>query len=122
VVHVLTGYGPDLAGEVNAIGFACGQMEPASPLRQFGYAMAAGVPGASIRHKLRVYREALERGRRADKIAVAPMESMLDKPLTEVREILGVTPTSIAHPRGTWYTTWTPRGAEPLERWNMTSC
>ena len=74
LVHVITGYGPDLAGEVIAIGFTCGQMEPASPLRQIGYAMAAGVPGARVLHKLRVYRQAVERGRRADKLAVAPRQ------------------------------------------------
>ncbi|MHC9295723.1 Coq4 family protein [Mycobacterium sp. LTG2003] len=118
VVHVLTGYGPDLAGEVIAIGFTCGQMEPAAPLRQIGYGMAAVVPGASIQHKLRVYRQALERGRRADKLTVAPWEELLDRPLGRVRDLLGVTPAAQAHPQGTWYSTWTPRGAEPLNRWN----
>lgn len=118
LVHVITGYGPDLAGEVIAIGFTCGQMEPASPLRQIGYAMAAGVPGAGVLHKLRVYRQAVERGRRADKLAVAPWEDLLDKPLDEVRSLLGIAPMRQAHPRGTWYTTWTPRGADPLSRWD----
>lgn len=118
VLHVLTGYGPDLAGEVNVIGFTCGQQEPAVPLSQIGYGMAAVIPGASFRHKLRVYREAVERGRRADKLGVAPWEDLLDRPLVEVRSLLGVEPTKQAHPQGTWYTTWTPRGAEPLTRWN----
>lgn len=118
VVHVLTGYGPDIAGEVNAIGFTCGQMEPSTPLRQFGYAMAAGTPGAPLPLKLRVYREAIERGRRADKIAVAPLEEMLDMPLDRVRAILGVASIAESHSQGTWYTTWTPRGAAPLSRWD----
>jgi hypothetical protein len=93
-------------------------MEPATPLKQIGYAMAAAVPGASIRHKLRVYRQAVERGRRADKLTVAPWEDLFDRPLPEVRGLLGIAPAAQAHPQGTWYTTWTPRGAEPLDRWN----
>lgn len=118
VFHVLGGYGPDMAGEVITIGFTCGQMEPAAPTEQFGYVMAAGLPGASIRHKLRVYRQAIERGRRADKIVVAPWEEMFDLPLDDVRALLGIAPHRSAHPAGTWYTKWTPKGINRPTRWD----
>jgi ubiquinone biosynthesis protein Coq4 len=118
LLHVLNGYGPDMAGENMAIGFQCGQMEPAGPLKTFGYAMAAAVPGAPVRHKLRVYHQAIERGRRADKLAAAPWEELLDKPLDDVREELGVVPTRIAHPDGIWFTRWTPPGMAPPTRWH----
>ncbi|OBK43669.1 Coq4 family protein [Mycobacterium sp. 1081908.1] len=116
--HVVTGYGPDIAGEITGIGFQCGQMEPAGALEKLGYAVAFALPGASLRHKLRVYRQAVERGRRADKLAAAPWEELLDKPLDEVRTQLGVLPKQIAHPNGGWFTRWTPPGMKPATRWD----
>jgi ubiquinone biosynthesis protein Coq4 len=116
--HVLGNYGPDMAGEIQSVGFHCGQMEPAGPLEKLGYVMALSVPGASVRHKLRTYRQAIERGRRADKIVAAPWEQLLDKPLDEVRASLGVAPTKEAHPHGPWFTSWTPIGMPPPTRWD----
>jgi ubiquinone biosynthesis protein COQ4 len=116
--HVITGYGPDLAGEITGIGFQCGQMEPAGALKRLGFAVAMVLPGGSLRHKLRVYRQAVERGRRADKLAAAPWEELLDKPLDEVRARLGVAPTAQAHPGGVWFTGWTPPGMKPATRWD----
>jgi ubiquinone biosynthesis protein COQ4 len=116
--HVLGGYGPDMAGEVATIGLHCGQMEPAGPLKKLGYLMAIFIPGASMRHKLRVYREALERGSRADLIVAAPWEELLDKPLDEVRGLLGVAPAEEAHPNGWWFTKWTPIGMPKPTRWD----
>jgi ubiquinone biosynthesis protein Coq4 len=116
--HVVTGYGPDLAGEITGIGFQCGQMEPAGPLEKLGYAAAVSLPGGSLRHKLRVFRQAVERGRRADKLTAAPWEQLLDIPLDEVRAQLGVAPTHEAHPDGLWFTAWTPPGMRPPTRWD----
>lgn len=118
VVHTITGYGPDAAGEALALGFYCGQTEPAGPIRLAGFTLALITPGASIRHKLRCYREATERGRRADNVFAAPWEELLDKPLEEVRELLGITPKAAAHPNGTWYTTWMPPGMTPPTAWD----
>jgi ubiquinone biosynthesis protein Coq4 len=118
IFHVVGGYGPDMAGEIANIGFHCGQMEPAGPLEKLGYVMAVAVPGASLRHKLRFYRQAIERGRRADKLVAAPWEQLLDKRIDDVRALLGVAPAAEAHPNGPWFTTWTPIGMKPPARWN----
>jgi ubiquinone biosynthesis protein Coq4 len=118
LLHVVTGYGADMAGEVAGIGFQSGQMEPAGPFGMLGYLMAVWVPGAPLRHKLRVYRQAVERGRRADKLAAAPWESLLDRPVEEVREQLGVAPAKEAHPDGVWFSMWTPPGTPPPTRWD----
>lgn len=118
LLHVVCGYGADMAGEVSVIGFQSGQMEPSGPYGKFGHLMAAWIPGATPAHKLRVYRQAIERGRRADKLAAAPWEQLLPQPLDEVRAELGVTPWRTAHPDGTWFSTWTPPGMAPPTRWN----
>lgn len=118
LLHVVTGYGADMAGEVAVIGFQSGQMEPAGPFGKFGYLMAGWIPGASIPHKLRVYRQAVERGRRADKLVAAPWEGLLERPLNDVRAELGVAPFDVAHPDGAWFSTWTPPGMAPPSRWN----
>lgn len=116
--HVMGGYGPDVAGEITTIGFHCGQVEPAGPLEKFGHIMALGVPGAPPHHKIRVYRQAIERGRRADKLVAAPWEQLLGEPLDAVRARLGIAPTRVAHPNGLWFTTWTATGGAPASRWD----
>lgn len=121
IFHVIGGYGPDMAGEVIVFGFHCGQIEPSGPLGKWGYVMAMCVPGASPWHKLRVYRQAVERGRRADKLLAAPWEQLLGRPLDEVRALLGVAPTSTAHPHGLWFTAWSPISDTPSERWDYDS-
>ena len=100
IFHVIGGYGPDMAGEVTSIGFHCGQLESAGVMEKLGYLMACAVPGAPLRHKLRVYRQAIERGRCADKMWAAPWEELLDKPIDEVRELLGIASKQKAHPGG----------------------
>jgi len=118
VLHTITGYGPDAAGEALALGFYCGQTEPAGPIRLAGLVLTLITPGASLRHKLRCFQEATERGRRADNIFVAPWEELLDQPLDEVRELLGVVPKARAHPNGTWYTRWMPSGMNTPAYWD----
>jgi ubiquinone biosynthesis protein COQ4 len=116
--HVIGGYGTDVAGEVQTMGFQFGQIEPAGPLGKVGYLLAAVVPGAPIAHKLRVYHQAVERGRRADKLAAALWEELLDKPVDEVRAILGVAPSREAHPAGTWRTNIRPIGLTKPVPWD----
>ncbi|KUI30917.1 hypothetical protein AU196_24320 [Mycobacterium sp. IS-1742] len=118
LLHVVTGYGADMPGEILAIGFQAGQSEPAGPFGKIGYALAAWVPGASLRHKLRAYREAVERGRRADRLSATPWEELLDEPLEDVRSQLGIAPVRAAHPHGIWFTTWTPPRMPPPTRWD----
>lgn len=118
VLHTITGYGPDAAGEALALGFFCGQTEPAGPIRLAGLALTIITPGASLRHKLRCFREATERGRRADNIFAAPWEELFEKPLDDVTELLGVASKAAAHPNGTWYTDWMPAGMSSPTAWD----
>jgi ubiquinone biosynthesis protein COQ4 len=118
IMHTITGYGADAVGETLVLGFYCGQIDPAGPLRRVGIISSLITPGASIRHKLRCYQQATERGRRAGNFVAAPWEELLDQPLTAVRELLGIAPKSTAHPNGTWYTDWVPAGMNPPTRWD----
>jgi ubiquinone biosynthesis protein COQ4 len=118
LLHVVAGYGPDIVGEVLAIGFQSGQTQPAGIFEKLGYAGAVRLPGAALRHKLRVYRKAIERGSRADKLAAAPWEELLAKPLDDVRALLGVASVGEDHPTGLWFTSWMPPGLSPATRWD----
>lgn len=111
--HTIGGYGPDVAGEMANIGFHCGQMEPAGPLGKLGLFGALTLPGASIPFKLRYYRQAVERGRRADLLMAAPWEELLELPYREAQSMLGVSPVEVAHPEGRWTTEWTPPSIKP---------
>jgi ubiquinone biosynthesis protein Coq4 len=116
--HVIGDYGPDVAGEAANIGFHYGQMEGAHVFLLWGCYLSLMYPGASLRRKFRHLRQAIERGRRADLLMAAPWEELLDKPIDEVRELLGVAPTHIAHPDGQLYTAWAPSGNPPAVRWD----
>lgn len=116
--HTIGGYGPDIAGEMANIGFHCGQMEPAGPLEKLGWFGALTLPGAPVPFKLRYYRQAVERGRRADLLMAAPWEALLPKPYGAVQRTLGVAPVEVAHPQGRWVTDWTPPSITPPTAWN----
>lgn len=116
--HVIGGYGPDIAGEAAIQGFHYGQMDGARAFQMWGLYLTLICPGASLRRKLRYFRQAVERGRRADNLMAAPWEELLEKPIDEAREILGVAPTRVAHPDGHLYTPWAPRGNPPIPRWD----
>lgn len=118
VVHTITGYGPDAAGEALALGFFCGQVEPAGAIWLAGLVLTTITPGAPLPHKIRCYRQAIERGRRADNVMAAPWEELLTEPLDEVRALLGISPVAAAHPDGTWYTEWMPKGMRSPARWD----
>lgn len=116
--HVIGGYSTDVAGEIMVMGFQLGQIEPTGVLGKLGYFYAAIVPGASVPHKVRAYRQALERGRRADLLAAAPWEELLDRPIDEVRRLLGVSPMREAHPQGIWRTSIRPIGMTTPADWD----
>lgn len=111
LLHVLCEYGADMAGEIAMFGFHCGQMEPAGLVEKWGNLLALAVPGGPPHRRLRFYRQAVERGRRADRLLAAPWETLLDKPIEEVRAQLGIFPLVRSHPQGVWHTSWTPSGA-----------
>ncbi|ODR06912.1 hypothetical protein BHQ15_12150 [Mycolicibacillus koreensis] len=116
--HTLGGYGPDLGGEFGNLGFHCGQMEPSAALKTLALATAGTVIPAAPWRKLSYFREAVRRGQRADLLMAAPYEELLQRPLAEVRDALGVTPTRVAHPQGHLFTAWMPPGMKPPTRWD----
>lgn len=116
--HTLGGYGPDVGGELGNLGFHCGQLEPAGALKAFFIAFAALVPAASPRRRIDYFRQAVKRGQRADNLMAAPYEELLDRPISEVRELLGIEPTSSAHPEGQLFMNWTLPGVKPATRWD----
>lgn len=99
--HTLGGYGPDMGGEFGNLGFHCGQMEPSGALKALSPGLLGSVIPASPRRKLRYFREAVRRRQRAVNLMPAPYEELLDQPIDTVQALLGVEPTSRAHPGGT---------------------
>jgi ubiquinone biosynthesis protein Coq4 len=116
--HVIGNYGPDIAGEAANLGFHYGQFDSVRAFKWAGWYLSLIYPGASLRRKFRYFGQAVERGRRADLLMTAPWEDLLDKPIDEAREILGVAPTRVAHPQGQVYTAWAPSGNLPAPRWD----
>ncbi|OBJ68249.1 Coq4 family protein [Mycobacterium sp. 1274756.6] len=116
--HTLGGYGPDMGGEFGNLGFHCGQMEPSGALKALALSTTGVLIQASPRRKLRYFRQAVRRGQRADNLMAAPYEELLDKPLDEVRALLGVAPTATAHPDGHLFVSWMPPGMTPPTRWD----
>jgi|HubBroStandDraft_1064217.scaffolds.fasta_scaffold71074_3 ubiquinone biosynthesis protein COQ4 len=97
--HVLTEYGSDDTGEIANLWFSVGQFT------SYGMAFIAffgaidGVIDLRFgwpRYCLRAYL----RGRRAERIASAPVEEMLHLPIDEVRRRLRILPTERVHPEG----------------------
>lgn len=91
-------------------------MEPSGALKTLSLVLLGSLIPASPRRKLRYFREAVRRGQRADNLMAAPYEELLDKPIDEVRELLGVEPTSRAHPDGHLFVRWMPPGMKPPTR------
>lgn len=99
LVHVITGYGRDEAGEVANLAFTYGQV----PNRGIGIiVLAAAVLGpwslslAWQRYLFRAWR----RGVCAGAFALAPFEDWLALPVAEARARLAVAPPEVAHPGG----------------------
>jgi len=97
--HVLTEYGSDDTGEIANLWFSIGQFT------SYGLALIAllgtldGIAGLRFgwpRYCVRAYL----RGRRAERIASAPLEEWLHLPIDEVRRRLRILPTERVHPEG----------------------
>jgi ubiquinone biosynthesis protein COQ4 len=97
--HVLTGYGMDEAGEAANLAFTLAQI----PNKGIGLIVVAaaviGPKGWHLGWQRYLYR-AWQRGRRAAMLTVVPYESLLDRPLDEVRRALRIDPPEVAHPEG----------------------
>ena len=99
LLHVLTGYGQDWAGETSLLAFDCGL----APLRArivglVGTALTAPWwPGLWVHRYLR---RAWLRGKRARIPLSYRWEEALARPLEAVRRELAIEPLSIAHPKG----------------------
>lgn len=97
--HVLTGYGMDEAGEAANLAFTLAQV----PNKGIGLIVAAaaviGTKDWRLGWQRYLYR-AWQRGRRAVMLTVVPYESLLERPLDEVRRALHIEPPEVAHPEG----------------------
>jgi ubiquinone biosynthesis protein COQ4 len=97
--HVLTGYGMDEAGEAANLAFTLAQI----PNKGIGLIVAAaaliGPKDLRLSWQRYLYR-AWRRGRRAAMLTVAPYESLLERPLDDVRRTLNIEPPQVAHPEG----------------------
>lgn len=97
--HVLTGYGMDEAGEAANLAFTLAQI----PNKGIGLIVAAaaviGPKEWNFGWQRYLYR-AWQRGRRAGMLTVAPYETLLERPLDEVRRALNIELPDVAHPEG----------------------
>jgi ubiquinone biosynthesis protein Coq4 len=112
--HTLGGYGPDWAGEAGVMAFTHGQIP------DVGIGVIAGIlraiPGGNSRRAWKTYLvQARERGRQADNLLVAPYEGLLDQPIEDVRDRLGVSATEVAHPQGVPHSTFRYGFAKAME-------
>lgn len=87
--HVTTGYGRDFVGEDALLAFTYAQT------RNLGIGFIALLAylrfrREGIRHPLPVIREGYRRGRAARLLPAADWEALLERPLSEVRETLGI--------------------------------
>ena len=99
LMHVLTGYGADGLGEAALLPFTWAQFG--------GRAQGFLAIGAGLRAWQLVGRGwpsyflcAWRRGRRAHHLAAQPFEELLEQPLRELRQRLGLEEPEVAHPRG----------------------
>ena len=89
VFHVLTGYGRDMRGEIACLAFTYSQTKNTG----IGYVALKVLRGAGWRSEMgRVIRQAYWRGRRADWLVDKDWETLLEQPLEQLREDLGVGP------------------------------
>ena len=105
LLHALGGYGPDIAGEIAALGFTHGQAPNVGTVIVAGlaYVLPVGVPKREIR---RLWKESVARSRNAALLMAQPYEELLELPLDDVRRRLEIAPTAEAHPNGLPYSTF----------------
>ncbi len=103
LLHVISGYGQDPAGETALLALTDGIYGRAASMRviRFGLLMSIlSAPARSIPAAFRFSWQARRRGTRARIPFSYRWESALDRPLSEVRAELGVESPRVAHPRG----------------------
>jgi len=101
LLHVVTGYGRDRAGELQLIAFSLG----VAPMRVLRIAIVLGpfsVPPRKLPGVARDLWRAWRRGVAAQISRATRWEEFLPLPIDEVRTRLGVAPLRSAHPAGVW--------------------
>jgi ubiquinone biosynthesis protein COQ4 len=110
--HVLTGYGMDEAGEAANLAFTLGQI-PSLGIALIVLAAAVTGPKNLTFAWQRYLLRAWQRGRRTAPLTAVHYESLLARPLDEVRERLHIEPAGAAHPGGILV------GHHPLSDWRV---
>jgi len=103
LLHVLTDYGQDPAGETALLAFTDGLFDRRLRLRVVRFGMFASIfsaPRASLSRAITFAWQARRRGVRSQIPLSFRWENALARPLAEVRRGLGIAPAEIAHPNG----------------------
>ena len=103
LLHVLTGYGQDPAGETALLAFTAGMFGRRQPMRVVRFGVVASTLSAPRGSRLRALAfgwRAWRRGRRSRVPFSFRWEDALDRPLAAVRRELEVAPVETTHPRG----------------------
>src|SRR5258705_4855899 len=101
LLHVVTGYGRDRAGELLLAAFTLGKLS----FRPLRITMALGsfvAPPRALPGMLRDLWRAWRRGAASHISRATRWETLLPLPIAEVQARLGVAPERAAHPRGIW--------------------
>jgi ubiquinone biosynthesis protein COQ4 len=101
LIHVVSGYGRDRAGEVQLIAFSLGLF----PMRVLRVSLVLAPLSAPLRALPGLARDlwrAWRRGASARISRATRLEELLPLPLDEVRARLGVAPLRQCHPAGVW--------------------
>jgi ubiquinone biosynthesis protein COQ4 len=107
--HVLTGYETDAAGETALLAFSVGQGLSNRTVQVLLLTAMAAAPKREGFAFQRFVLQAHRRGRRAGPLLAQRYESLLARPLEEVRRELGIEPLGAAHPGGLFRTELSPR-------------
>ena len=103
LLHVVSGYGQDPAGETALLAFTNGLYARHCPMRVVRFGMFASIFSAPRGSRLRAIGFAWQARRRGASSRIPfcfRWEDALARPLLEVRRELGVTPIDVAHPNG----------------------
>ncbi len=103
LLHVITGYGQDPAGETALLAFTDGLFGRRFRMRVIRFGLFASIfssPRASLPRTIAFAWQARRRGARARIPFSFWWEDALARPLADVREELGVAPVEVAHSRG----------------------
>ncbi len=101
LLHTLTGYGRDIAGEAALLAFSLGF----APIRIFWLSLVLALLGAPKRRPVALTRylyRAWKRGRSAKISLDIHWEELLAAPFDEARARLAIVPVQTVHPEGAW--------------------